>query len=478
MHTFITFWTQIRSILSNRKQNISNRTTEKGGFDSIMYGNNYPNDFENNRNNTQGVYSAYQSTPPIPEEPVVRKKERKLLKKLAVAGGVGLCFGLFAGAGFYGVQSVTGMLNNEKEKTAIETQAPASVQSTGVASTDSKNTITAVTTDITGVVEQAMPAVVSITNMFTEQSNFFGQKIESSNEASGSGIIVGENDTELLVVTNQHVIAGADTLSVQFIDGEQTEAQVKGYDSEKDLAVIAVPLDKIESDTRANIAIATLGDSDALTVGEPAVAIGNALGYGPSVTTGVISALDREIEGNGKGNKLIQTDASINPGNSGGGLFNMNGEVVGINSNKIGGTFVEGMGYAIPISSARPIIEELMSKTTRGEKVAEGDKSYLGISGVNVTEEVSQMYGLPKGVYVGQVYEGTAAEKAGLIRGDIITKFDGSSISSMEELQAMMEYYAAGTEVELTIQQGSPNGYQEKKVTIVLGSKAEAEEQG
>ena len=351
------------------------------------------------------------------------------------------------------------------------------MQSTGVASTDSKNTITAVTTDITGVVEQAMPAVVSITNMFTEQSNFFGQQIESSNEASGSGIIVGENDTELLVVTNQHVIAGADTLSVQFIDGEQTEAQVKGYDSEKDLAVIAVPLDKIESDTRANIAIATLGDSDALTVGEPAVAIGNALGYGPSVTTGVISALDREIEGNGKGNKLIQTDASINPGNSGGGLFNMNGEVVGINSNKIGGTFVEGMGYAIPISSARPIIEELMSKTTRGEKVAEGDKSYLGISGVNVTEEVSQMYGLPKGVYVGQVYEGTAAEKAGLIRGDIITKFDGSSISSMEELQAMMEYYAAGTEVELTIQQGSPNGYQEKKVTIVLGSKAEAEEQ-
>ncbi len=443
-----------------------------------MYGNNYPNDFDSGKNNTQGIYSAYQSTPPIPEEPV-QKKKHGLLKKLAVAGSVGLCFGLFAGAGFYGVYSMTGMGRESGARTAVETQAPASSQNAGMisAGTAGTNAVTAVTTDVTGVVEHAMPTVVSITNVFTEQSNFFGQKIENSNEASGSGIIVGENDTELLVVTNQHVIADADTLHVQFIDGNQAQAQVKGYDSEKDLAVIAVPLDQIESSTRDSIKVATLGDSEALTVGEPAVAIGNALGYGPSVTTGVISALDREIEGNGNGNKLIQTDASINPGNSGGGLFNINGEVIGINSNKIGGTFVEGMGYAIPISSARPIIEDLMSKTTKGAKVAEGEKSYLGISGVNVTEEVSQMYGLPKGVYVGQVYEGTAAQKAGLVRGDIITKFDGSSISSMEELQSMMEYYAAGTEVEITIQQGSAGGYQEKKITIVLGSRAEADEQ-
>lgn len=440
-----------------------------------MYGNNYPNDFDNNQNNTQGIYSAYQSTPPIPEESE-KKKKHGLLKKLAVAGSVGLCFGLFAGAGFYGVYSLTGMDQDNGAKTAVETQAPASAQSTGVVSAGNANMITAVTTDVTGVVEHAMPSVVSITNVFTEQSNFFGQKIESPNEASGSGIIVGENDTELLVVTNQHVIADADTLYVQFIDGNQAQAQVKGYDSEKDLAVIAVPLDEIESSTRDSIKVATLGDSEALTVGEPAVAIGNALGYGPSVTTGVISALDREIEGNGNGNKLIQTDASINPGNSGGGLFNINGEVIGINSNKIGGTFVEGMGYAIPISSARPIIEDLMSKTTKGAKVSEGEKSYLGISGVNVTEEVSQMYGLPKGVYVGQVYEGTAAQKAGLVRGDIITKFDGSSVSSMEELQSMMEYYAAGAEVEITIQQGSPGGYQEKKIMVVLGSRDEAEE--
>ena len=396
------------------------------------------------------------------------------MKKLAIAGGLGLCFGLFAGAGFYGVQSVTGMISGDTKKASVSTQA--SAQNTGISSVGNVNNITAVTTDVTSVVERTMPSVVSITNEFTEQANFFGQKIENSNQASGSGIIVGENETELLVVTNQHVIANADALLVQFIDGEQAQAQVKGYDSEKDLAVIAVPLDKVADSTRAAISVATLGDSDALTVGEPAVAIGNALGYGPSVTTGVISALDREIEGNGNGNKLIQTDASINPGNSGGGLFNMNGEVIGINSNKIGGTFVEGMGYAIPISSARPIIEDLMSKTTKGEKVSDAEKSYLGISGVNVTEEVSQMYGLPKGVYVGQVYEGTAAEKAGLVRGDIITKFDGSSVSSMEELQSMMSYYAAGTEVEITIQQGTPGGYQEKKIKIVLGSRAEADQ--
>ena len=409
-------------------------------------------------------------------EPPVPKKGNKWVRKLAVGAGVGLCFGIFAGAGFYGVQSVVGLVGGGGEP-AVTAETPVEKADTAAAGsvTAVSNSVTTVTTDVTGVVKNVMPAVVSITNSYTEQSNFFGQTLESQNQASGSGIIVGENDTELLVVTNQHVIADADALSVQFIDGEQVEAQVKGYDSDKDLAVIAIPLEKVESSTKNSIVVATLGDSDALTVGEPAIAIGNALGYGQSVTTGVISALDREIEGTNNGNKLIQTDAAINPGNSGGALLNVKGEVIGINSNKIGGSVVEGMGYAIPISSAKPIIEDLMSKTTKGEKVAEGEKSYLGISGVNVTEEVSQMYGMPKGVYVGQVYEGTAAQKAGLVKGDIITKFDGSSVSSMEELQSMMEYYAAGTEVEITIQQGSPNGYQEKKVTVTLGSREEAD---
>lgn len=443
-----------------------------------MYGNNYPNDFDrNSENEGYGIYSGYQNAPNIPEEPPKKKKEGKAWKKLLVGAGVGLSFGIFAGVGFYAVQSVatlTGVnVTTEETNTNTQTALPAAAPVGTVATTN--NSVTTVTTDVTGVVKSVMPSIVSITNVFTEQSNFFGQTLESQGQASGSGIIVGENDTELLVVTNQHVIDDADALSVQFIDGEQVEAQVKGYDSDKDLAVIAIPLDKIGDSTRSSIVVATLGDSDSLTVGEPAIAIGNALGYGQSVTTGVISALDREVEGVNNGNKLIQTDAAINPGNSGGALLNVQGEVIGINSNKIGGSVIEGIGYAIPISSAKPIIEDLMSKTTKGEKVSEEQKSYLGISGVNVTEEVSQMYGMPKGVYVGQVYEGTAAQAAGLVKGDIITKFDGSSISSMEELQSMMEYYAAGTEVELTIQQGSPEGYQEKKVTIILGSRADAD---
>lgn len=438
-----------------------------------MYGNNtYPNDFEDRATTgTQGVYSGYQNIPQqAPTQPPKKKGGAGLAKKLAVAGCIGLCFGIFAGTGFYAVSSLTGMLDGKTQQ-AAESQTQQVLPAAGTAITTS-NAVTAVTTDVTGVVSKVMPSVVSITNVFTEKSNFFGQTLESQNQASGSGIIVGENDQELLIVTNQHVIADADTLSVQFIDGEQVNAQIKGYDSDKDLAVIAVPLSDIKSSTKDSIAVATMGDSDALTVGEPAIAIGNALGYGQSVTTGVISALDRVVGDTNNGNKLIQTDAAINPGNSGGALLNMNGEVIGINSNKIGGTVVEGMGYAIPISSAKPIIEELMTKTTK-VKVADGEKAYLGISGVNVTEEVSQMYGMPKGVYIGQVYEGTAAQKAGLVKGDIITKFDGSSVSSMEELQSMMEYYPAGSQVDITIQQGSPNGYQEKQITVTLGEKQE-----
>ena len=300
-----------------------------------MYGNNYPNDFDDNINNTQGIYSSYQNVPPVPPVPEKKKKEHKLLKKLAIAAGVGMCFGVFAGAGFYSVKSTAELLGiGQQEKSAVETQAPVQqqgdIESSNVVSTNNANAVTTVTTDVTGVVKQAMPSIVAITNMYTEEYNFFGQKMESPNEASGSGIIVGENDTELLVVTNQHVIAGADELSVQFIDGEQVKAKVKGYDSEKDLAVIAVALDEIKSSTREQIVIASLGDSDNLTVGEPAIAIGNALGYGQSVTTGVISALDREL--GDSSNKLIQTDAAINPGNSGGALLNVSGEVIGINS--------------------------------------------------------------------------------------------------------------------------------------------------
>ena len=335
--------------------------------------------------------------------------------------------------------------------------------------------------DVSDVVDAVMPAMVSILNKYTERITYFGQPIEQEGEASGSGIIVGQNDTELLLVTNYHVVESAEELSVQFMDGTQAQAQIKGSDADKDLAVIAVQLSDIDSSTKEQIAIAKLGDSNELTVGEPVIAIGNALGYGQSVTTGVVSALNRAIavdnsssqkanyQGDSEVNTFIQTDAAINPGNSGGALLNMKGEVIGINSNKIGGSAVEGMGYAIPISDAKPIIEDLMTKQTK-LKVDENSKGYLGITGIDVVAEYSEIYGMPQGVYVSSVSEGTGAAKAGLIKGDIITALNGEEIKSMDDLKNELSYYAAGTTVELTIMQGSPTGYQAKTVEVTLGA--------
>ena len=292
-------------------------------------------------------------------------------------------------------------------------------------------------------------------------------------DASGSGIIVGQNDTELLIVTNYHVVEGADSLKVQFNEGSEAEAFLKGSDSDMDLAVLAVPMDSIEASTLQQISVATLGDSDSLVVGEPAIAIGNALGYGQSVTTGVISALNRSIElSDGSTGTFIQTDAAINPGNSGGALLNVEGEVIGINSNKIGGSTVEGMGYAIPISAANPIIADLMLKETKS-KVAEEERGYLGISGISVTEEVSQAYGMPEGVYIAQVYDNTAASAAGLQKGDIITEFDGDKITSMDDLQKELEFYAKGNTVKVTVMTVQAGGYESKTVEITLGNKVQ-----
>ena len=330
-------------------------------------------------------------------------------------------------------------------------------------------TVTAVVTDVTEVVKTAMPCVVSITNLYTD-TDWYGESTQE--EASGSGIIVGETDDELLIVTNYHVIEGCDELSVQFIDDSEVLAYVKGTDSDNDLAVITVFLEDIEEKTKEQIAIATLGDSDALQVGEPAIAIGNSLGYGQSVTTGVISALNREIVIDDNTSYLIQTDAAINPGNSGGALLNVKGEVIGINSNKIANYVIEGMGYAIPITTAKPIIEELMQHETR-KKVSDSERSFLGISGTDVTSDVSETYDMPKGVYVAQVLENSAAESAGLLKGDIITAFDGDTISSMSQLQGVLEYYAAGSVVELTIMRHEAGSYQEQKVTVTLGAKSE-----
>ena len=330
----------------------------------------------------------------------------------------------------------------------------------------------AVVTDVTQVVEAVMPACVSITNNFTQTvQDFWGQTYSQDETASGSGIIIGENEQELLIVTNNHVVDSTEQLYVQFIDGETVEAQVKGTDVSADLAVVAVKLDTIANSTKQEICIARMGDSDSLKIGEPAIAIGNALGYGQSVTTGVISALNRKIENSNseEGTSLIQTDAAINPGNSGGALLNMRGEVIGINSNKIGGSSIEGMGYAIPISTARPIIEDLMERQTR-TKYSEEERGYLGISCINVTSDLSENFSMPQGIFVAQVYSGTGAEAAGLVRGNIVVAFDGVTVQNQEELTKQMQYYKAGESVEITIMVNSANGYQQKNVTVTLSS--------
>jgi len=325
-----------------------------------------------------------------------------------------------------------------------------------------------VNSDVADVTDSVMPSVVSIVNLSVQevQNFFFGGTTQYESQSSGSGIIIGQNDTELLLVTNNHVIAGSKTLTVTFKDGTNMEAQIKGTDSDLDLAILSVPLSSIESSTKEAIKVASLGDSDALRVGEPAIAIGNALGYGQSVTAGIVSALNCTIE-NYEG-KLIQTDAAINPGNSGGALLNANGEVVGINTLKVSDQQVEGMGYAIPISDVVDILNELMNKETR-TKVPESARGAIGIKGITVAADMSQYYNMPEGVYVSEIIEGGGADKAGLPVNSIITKIEGNSVDSMEELQEELQYYRAGDTVELTIQVQDRNGYVKETIDVTLG---------
>ena len=430
-----------------------------------------------------GGYSSYEISSNSPKAPQ-KKKSSGFFKKMLICMALGLIFGGFGALGFFAVNLATRTLSGDAGQAQAQTQervttTTATVEAVAgngqeeVANTLEQSDVTVEAMDVSDVVNEVMPSVVSIVNQSTQEAmTFFGQVQEYETESSGSGIIVGESDSEILIATNNHVADAADTLSIQFIDGTTAEAKLKGSDSNVDLAVVAVPLDEISEDTKDAIRVATLGDSSALAVGEPAIAIGNALGYGQSVTTGVISALDREITIDDITRNLIQTDAAINPGNSGGALLNMNGEVIGINSAKFSSSMVEGMGYAIPISDARPIIDDLMNRAIR-EKVAFGEESYLGISGVDVTEEVSQTYSMPIGIYVAQALEGTAAESAGLKKGDVITKFDGQTVTSMADLQDILAYYPAGTTVDLVIQRATDDEYQEQTVSVTLGSKAE-----
>lgn len=411
-------------------------------------------------------------------EPKKTKKHGGYFRKAMVSVSLGLFFGLFAGIGFYAVQQGTGMLKTGTDTAVVGEVASEAATESSQSTPQLATNVTYVESDVSDVVEKVMPAMVSIVNNFTETANVFGQQYTQEEAASGSGIIVGKTDDELLIVSNNHVVESADTLTVTFIDGSEAQAQVKGLDSDMDLAVIAVSLNDLSDDTKNAITVATLGSSDDLKLGEPVIAIGNALGYGQSVTNGIVSALNREITlengstglENGSTGTFIQTNAAINPGNSGGALLNMNGEVIGINSNKIGGTAVEGMGYAIPITSASPIIADLMERQTR-TKVAEDEVGYIGISLQEVTSQISQMYNMPEGIYVVSVEEGSAAANAGIMKGDIITKFDGSSISSYSDLQKMLQYYAAGDSVTITVQRPQNGEYVSIELNLTLGSR-------
>lgn len=402
----------------------------------------------------------------------------KWAKKIGAVALSAVLFGGVAGGVFTGVTYATGATakaqstqtdSSSQETTKTTLQTTASSGSTGSSASGQS-------LDVSSIAKNAMPSIVAITNksvqevqdyfsMFSRGSGTQEQEVESQ----GSGIIIGQNDSELLIATNNHVVEDADTLSVCFADDQAYEATVKGTDADNDLAVIAVKLSDISDDTMSQIKIAEIGDSDQLQVGEQVVAIGNALGYGQSVTTGIVSAVNRQLEGSDSENGFIQTDAAINPGNSGGALLNANGEVIGINSAKINSSAVEGMGFAIPISDASDVIQNLMNKETRS-KVSDEERGYLGIKGYDVSEEGAQMYNMPTGVYVKEVMSGGGAEKAGLTKGSIITGFEGSSISGMSSLQEQLQYYKAGEEVTLTVQIPDKNGeYTEKDIKVTLG---------
>ncbi|MCD8081939.1 MAG: trypsin-like peptidase domain-containing protein [Clostridiales bacterium] len=426
----------------------------------------------------QRRYASY-----IPEDrPEKKGKKPSQAAKIAGVTAAALLFGVVAGGTMFGVNSLGEYVKSQYVTEAEAETEPVTIaqaQTQGEPDASSQTTASAspaIMMDVSSIVEEAMPSVVAINNTMTyEQRTWFGQSQTVEVPSSGSGIIVGQNDEELLIVTNNHVVEDSKELTVTFIDDEQVGALIKGTDSDSDLAVIAVQLSDILPETMSKIKIATLGDSDELKVGQGVIAIGNALGYGQSVTVGYISALDREVQTDDSTTKnLLQTDAAINPGNSGGALLNMNGEVIGINAAKYSSTSVEGMGYAIPISQAEDIINELMSKKTR-VTVEESKQGYLGIQGQNIDETAAQMYDMPRGIYVYKIVEDSAAAASDLREKDIITKFDGQSVKTMAELKDMLTYYEGGDTVELTVQSLQDGQYVERTVSITLGTKPAAE---
>lgn len=391
-----------------------------------------------------------------------KKKEKKKMPKLIKVISLALVFGIVASVAFQATNLVADRFLGTTENREVK-----SVDNTKI----SQSTGETAKSDIASIAEEVMPSVVSITNLSVQQvQSFFGGIQEQESKSVGSGIIISQNDSELLIITNNHVVEGNETLTVSFVDEESVEAQIKGTDAAKDLAVIAVQTKEIKDTTMDQIKVAALGNSDQLQVGESVIAIGNALGYGQSVTSGIVSATGRELDGIDE--KLIQTDAAINPGNSGGALLNANGEVVGINTAKVATDTVEGMGYAIPISSVSDIIENLMNQETK-TKVSEAEQGQLGIQGVDVTADSSEMYNMPTGVYVSEVIAGGGAKKAGITKGSVITGINGTSIDGMQALKEQLQYYRAGETVKITVATPEKNGeYAKCDVEVTLGKKS------
>ena len=434
-------------------------------------------------------------------------KIRKIAKKgltfslCAVLAG-GLAAGSFEGvnklAGWSGATTVEAASNKDETTLTYAKSEKKDADASDSKSDTGKDTGSTAkgSLDVSEIVSEALPSIVSITTKSVQEvQNYFGmygmygyapQQQEQEVEGSGSGIIVGKNDDELLIATNYHVVEGADTLSVAFTDGNAVEASVKGFDEERDLAVVSVSLDDVKDDTMDAISIAKIGSSDDLKVGEQVIAIGNALGYGQSVTTGIVSAKNRRMDSDNNtvtdgsddssdGVNLIQTDAAINPGNSGGALLNMEGEVVGINSAKLASTEVEGMGYAIAISDVTDILQNLMNETSR-DKLDDSEHGVLGIKGSSVSSEAVQMYGIPAGVFVKGVTEGGAADKAGLKANSVITEFNGKAVSSIDQLTEYLSYYEPDEEVELTVQVPHGTSYKEETVKVTLDENTDADD--
>lgn len=454
----------------NQNSNLnSNPYTQPTG--SYGYQNQNPQYGDPNVNTQSNGYtqsSTQYTQSAAPKPPKKPKNPNGFGTKLAKCVAIALVFGLVAGCAFSGVTYFTGKaLGTNETSSSTTTNNTASITQTSTG--NAKDLV-----DVSSVVEAVIPSIVAITNTGTAKSqNFFGQSQTYESKSAGSGIIIQEDDKYLYIVTNNHVVADSNSLTVQFCDDSTVSAEIKGTDAADDLAVIKVELSSIEADTLSAIKVATIGDSTALKVGQPTIAIGNALGYGQSTTTGIVSALGRSVTitdsttgESTTNNNLIQTDAAINPGNSGGALLNANGEVIGINSVKYSETSVEGIGYAIAMEDAQPIIQQLITQ----EKVEASEQAYLGIQGYDVSSDVAQKYSLPEGVFVYQTYSGSAADQAGIMAGDVITGIDGKAVSSMEDLKEKLTYYKAGQTVKMKVCVRA-NNYEETEIEVTFGSK-------